>query len=288
MNTKSRTRSIKAVLETIPTMEGAGVALRRIFGNQHAEMLDPFLLMDDFGSEDPEDWIKGFPMHPHRGIETISYILDGHVKHRDSLGNAGVIAQGDVQWMTAGSGIIHEEMPEVRKNALRGFQLWANLPASQKMMQPRYRGIKSADFPVVNHNGIKVKIISGEFNGVKGPVQDIVIEPQYFDVTMPKNSTFSMEVPQDHTVFNYNLEGSALFGKEEKNVGDQHMVVYQPGEKIQFTTEEVGTRFLLISGKPLREPIAWYGPMVMNTTEQIYEALHEFQNGTFIKHKAHG
>lgn len=279
-------RSIKTVLETIPTMEGAGVALRRVFGNQHAEMLDPFLIMDDFGSEDPEDWIKGFPMHPHRGIETISYLLEGQIKHEDSLGNGGIIGKGDVQWMTAGSGIIHEEMPEAKNKVLRGFQLWANLPASQKMMHPRYRDIKSSEMPVVIHkDNIKVKIISGEFNGVKGPVQDIVIEPQYFDITMPKNNTFSIDVPQDHTVFNYNLEGSALFGKEEKDVGEQNMVVYQPGNKIKFTTEEVGIRFLLITGKPLKEPIAWYGPMVMNTNEQIYEAIHEFQNGTFLKHK---
>ncbi|MHA2364657.1 MAG: pirin family protein [Candidatus Hodarchaeales archaeon] len=281
-----RKRSIKKILETIPTLEGAGVSLRRVFGNREAELLDPFLLMDDFGSEDPEDWIKGFPWHPHRGIETITYVMNGKVKHEDSLGNGGVISTGDIQWMTAGSGIVHQEMPELDKGSLWGFQLWANLPASQKMMDPRYRDIQSSDLPIITYkDNIQVKLISGEFAGMKGPIQDIIIEPQYFDVTMPRDTSFSLEVPSEHTVFNYVIDGSALFGKEEKNIGNQNLIIYNYGENVEITTEEENTRFLLISGKPLKEPIAWYGPIVMNTQDQIYEAVNEYQSGNFIKYK---
>lgn len=283
-------REILTVLEAVPTLEGAGVALRRAFGNRHTKLLDPFLLMDDFGSEDPEDYIKGFPWHPHRGIETITYVIDGRVKHEDSLGNGGVISKNDVQWMTAGSGIIHQEMPELpdkNETGLWGFQLWANLPQSNKMMGPRYRDVKSADIPVLTlENGTKIKIISGEYNGVKGPVQDVVINPQYMDITIPKETSFTISVPEQYTAFNYVMSGSANFGKEEKNIGHEQVIIYKPGEsKITFRTEDEEVRFLYVSGKPLHEPVAWYGPIVMNTQEEIYTAINEFNDGTFLKHQ---
>ena len=283
-------REIQIVLEVVPTLEGAGVALKRAFGNRHTKILDPFLMMDDFGSEDPEDYIKGFPWHPHRGIETITYVIDGKVKHEDSMGNGGVIGRNEVQWMTAGSGIIHQEMPELpdkNETGLWGFQLWANLPKSNKMMDPRYRDIKSTDIPVLTlENGTIIKIISGEYNGVKGPVQDVVINPQYMDITIPKETTFTINVPENHTAFNYVMQGSANFGKQEKNIGEENLVVYRQGEStITFRTENESVRFLYISGQPLHEPIAWYGPMVMNTQEEIYTAIDEFNSGTFLKNK---
>lgn len=282
----AKSRNIQAVLETIPTIEGAGVALRRAFSNREAKLLDPFLLLDDFGSEDPEDWIKGFPWHPHRGIETITYVLDGNVRHEDSLGNAGEIVTGDVQWMTAGSGIIHQEMPQLGEGSLWGLQLWANLPSDQKMMTPRYRDVKGSNIPVVRTDqGLVVRIISGSYNGVQGPVGDVVIEPQYLDVTVPTHQSFAYQVPTEHTVFSYIIDGSANFGQEEKNIGEQHLVVYKPGDRIDVRTEEEGTRFLLVTGKPLRQPIAWYGPIVMNTQEEIQQAVEEFQSGNFIKYK---
>ena len=283
-------REILTVLEAVPTLEGAGVALKRAFGNRHTQILDPFLMMDDFGSEDPEDYIKGFPWHPHRGIETITYVINGKVKHEDSLGNGGVIKRDEVQWMAAGSGIIHQEMPELpdkNETGLWGFQLWANLPKSNKMMDPRYRDIKSTDIPVLTlENGIVIKIISGEYNGVKGPVQDVVINPQYMDITIPKETTFTIDVPEKHTAFNYIMQGSANFGKQEKNIGEENLVVYKPGDStVTFRTENEGVRFLYISGQPLHEPIAWYGPMVMNTQEEIYTAIDEFNSGNFLKHQ---
>ena len=283
-------REIQIVLEAVPTLEGAGVALKRAFGNRHTKILDPFLMMDDFGSEDPADYIKGFPWHPHRGIETITYVIDGRVKHEDSMGTKGVIGKSDVQWMTAGSGIIHQEMPELPKEnetGLWGFQLWANLPKSHKMMNPRYRDVKSTDIPIITDaSGAIVKLISGEFNGIKGPVQDVVINPQYMDIYIPKETVFSLFVPRDHTAFSYIMQGSANFGLQEKNVGSENLIIYKPGEStITFRTENEDVRFLYVSGKPLHEPIAWYGPMVMNTQEEIYNAIEEFNSGTFLKHK---
>jgi hypothetical protein len=282
-------REILTVLEAVPTLEGAGVALRRAFGNRQTKLLDPFLLMDDFGSEDPEDYIKGFPWHPHRGIETITYVVDGKVKHEDSLGNGGVIKKGEVQWMTAGSGIVHQEMPELpdkNEDGLWGFQLWANLPKSNKMMDPRYRDVKRTDIPhLILDSGVELKIISGEYNGVKGPVQDVIIKPQYIDIFIPKETTFSLSVPREHTVFNYIMNGSANFGNEESNIGAENLVIYKPGEEVSFRTEEENVRLLLVSGKPLNEPIAWYGPIVMNTQDEIYTAIDEFNNGRFLKNK---
>jgi quercetin 2,3-dioxygenase len=297
-------RRIDKVLKGKPTIEGAGVHLKRIFGFQHVPGLDPFLLLDDFHANDPDDYIRGFPWHPHRGIETITYVLNGKVEHGDSMGNKGVISPGDVQWMTAGSGVIHQEMPKGQQNGLMwGFQLWANLPASHKMMDPRYRDVKDSQIPeVILANDVSVKIICGEMKGIQGPVRDIVIEPEYLDVTVPAKTGFTHHIPQGHTAFAYVIEGKAFFeperdpyGYEEESrnyfdfqreclMGPEHLVLFQDGEEVVISTEQENVRFLLISGKPIREPVAWYGPIVMNTQEELRIAFDEYQNGKFLKH----
>ncbi len=282
-------RKIKVSLKSRPTFEGAGVRLKRAFGYADPS-LDPFLLLDDFHSDNPNDYIRGFPWHPHRGIETITYMLHGKVEHGDSLGNGGVIEAGDVQWMTAGSGIIHQEMPKKNKDdtLLWGFQLWANLPASHKMMDPRYRDLKSNEIPEIylNNSNIKIKIISGEINGTKGPVQDIVTEPEYLDVTINPNSEFVHHILNGHNVFAYTIEGEAFFDdKISELIGKETLIIYQEGDSIKISTENERVRFLLISGKPLKEPVAWRGPIVMNSEEELSVAFTEYQNGTFIKHR---
>lgn len=280
-----RTRKIKKILKSRPTIEGAGVHLKRAFGYAHIPQLDPFLLLDDFHSNNPEDYIRGFPWHPHRGIETITYLLSGEVEHGDSMGNKGVIHPGDVQWMTAGSGIIHQEMPKGdKKGALWGFQLWANLPASQKMMPPRYRDVKKETIPEITlDNGTRIKIISGTGHGTQGPVRDIVIDPEYMDVTIPSNSAFTHQVKTGHTVVAYIIEGEGYFDKGKEPA--ESLILFDEGDEVRITTENNSVRFLLISGKPLGEPIAWYGPIVMNTQEELRIAFEEYQNGTFIRHK---
>jgi len=280
-----RTRKIKKILKSRPTIEGAGVHLKRAFGYAHIPQLDPFLLLDDFHSNNPEDYIRGFPWHPHRGIETITYLLSGEVEHGDSMGNKGVIHPGDVQWMTAGSGIIHQEMPQGdQKGTLWGFQLWANLPASQKMMPPRYRDVKKETIPEITlDNGIRIRIISGTVHGTQGPVKDIVIDPEYLDVTVPSNSAFTHEVKTGHTVMAYIIEGEGYFDKGKEPA--ESLILFDEGDEVCITTINNSVRFLLISGKPLREPIAWDGPIVMNTQEELRIAFEEYHNGTFIKHK---
>jgi len=301
----SKTRKIKKVLKSKPTIEGAGVHLRRAFGFSEVPMFDPFLMLDDFRSDDPEHYLKGFPWHPHRGIETITYMLNGTVEHGDSMGNKGVITSGDIQWMTAGSGIIHQEMPKGDSNdAMGGFQLWANLPASHKMMDPRYRDVKSGEIPEVAHtNGVKIKIICGRIGETEGPVKDIVIDPQYLDVTVPPGTDFTHHTKKEHNVFAYVIEGRGRFC-EEKNpftyemVGDNYfdlerdpfvsngtVVLFAKGDEIKVFTEDKPVRFLLISGKPIGEPVAWYGPIVMNTQEELHTAFDEYRNGTFIRYR---
>ncbi|MFX1567445.1 MAG: pirin family protein [Promethearchaeota archaeon] len=280
-------RKVKLTLKSRPTMEGAGVRLKRAFGYVE-DSLDPFLLLDDFHSDDPRDYIAGFPWHPHRGIETITYVLHGKIEHGDSLGNGGVIEAGDVQWMTAGSGIIHQEMPKKDKNdsLLWGFQLWANLPASHKMMNPRYRDIKSSQIPEISMNDerVKVKVISGEINSVKGPVQDIITDPEYLDVTVSPNSEFIYTIKEGYNAIAYTIDGKGYFDdKKVELVGKETLVIYKDGDAIKISTEKEGVRFLLISGKPLKEPVAWRGPIVMNTQEELSIAFNEYQNGTFIK-----
>jgi len=283
----NKIRKVKLTLKSRPTLEGAGVRLKRAFGYADPS-LDPFLLLDDFHSDNPNDYMAGFPWHPHRGIETITYMLHGKVEHGDSLGNGGIIEAGDVQWMTAGSGIIHQEMPkrEMNNTLLAGFQLWANLPASNKMMDPRYRDIKKEEIPEVLIDGVKVKIICGEINGIKGPVQDIITEPEYLDVTVKPNSEFRHHIKKGNNVFAYIIEGEAYFDQEKENlIGIENLVIYRDGDEVLISTKDKSVRFLLISGKPIKEPVAWRGPIVMNTDEELRIAFNEYNKGTFINHK---
>jgi redox-sensitive bicupin YhaK (pirin superfamily) len=279
-------RKVRKISQSVPTMEGAGVRLRRAFGFGDTDETDPFLLLDDFRGDNPDDYIRGFPWHPHRGIETITYVLTGDVAHGDSLGHKGDIGAGDVQWMTAGSGIIHQEMPRGDgQGRMWGFQLWANLPAKDKMIHPKYRDVTSRDIPEVSPvEGVTVKIIAGEVAGVAGPVRDVVIEPEYLDVLMRAGSTFSHSVPEGHTVLAYVHDGTGQFGENSKSASDHDLVIFGPGSEVTVSAEDTGVRFLLISGKPLREPVAWRGPIVMNTDEELYIAFEEYQNGTFLKH----
>jgi redox-sensitive bicupin YhaK (pirin superfamily) len=297
-------RKIKKIRKSMPTIEGAGVHLKRAFGFRHVPEYDPFLLLDEFHSEKREEYSKGFPWHPHRGIETITYVLKGEIKHEDSLGNRGMIRAGDLQWMTAGSGIIHQEMPSGDENGvLWGFQLWANLPASHKMMKPRYREIKSGRVPeLFMEKGLKVRIICGEVNGVEGPVQEIATDPEYLDITVPPEEKFFHITTQGHTVFAYVIEGTGYFDRERDpaafevegeryirpgrdcTIGPETLVLYGDGDSIEVTAGNKGVRFLLISGKPIREPVAWYGPIVMNTKEELKIAFEEYRQGSFIKH----
>jgi quercetin 2,3-dioxygenase len=299
------TRAIRKVLKAKPTLEGAGVHLHRAFGFSEVPQFDPFLLLDDFRNDRPEHYLKGFPWHPHRGIETITYVLKGDVEHADSMGNQGVITSGDVQWMTAGSGVIHQEMPQGDpQGVMDGFQLWANLPKSQKMMAPRYRDVKSRTIPeVILDNGVKVKIICGRVHGVDGPVTDIVIDPEYLDVTVPPHGEFLHPTRRGHTVFAYVIEGQGFFCQEknpfsyevegvnyfdmqrEPFVGNHMLVLFGDGDQVMVTTAGEAVRFLLVSGKPIGEPVAWYGPIVMNTEEELRMAFEEYEKGTFIKAK---
>jgi len=301
-------RKIKKVFKSKPTMEGAGVLLKRAFGFSEVPLFDPFLLMDDFRSGNPKHYQKGFPWHPHRGIETITYLLQGRVEHGDSLGNAGVINPGDVQWMTGGSGIIHQEMPKGDiSGRMEGFQLWANLPAKQKMIEPRYRDVKATDIPVVTlENGVQIKIICGSVNNVRGPVQDIMIDPEYLDITVPGQTVYEYPTKPGHTVFAYVIAGQGYFCREKKpfsfdtegeNYFDMEtdpvannttLILFEDGENVYIETEEDPIRFLLISGKPLGEPVAWHGPIVMNTQEELRIAFEEYREGTFLKHKGSG
>ncbi|MFH2011475.1 MAG: pirin family protein [Pseudomonadota bacterium] len=298
-------RKISKVIKNKPTIEGAGVHLERVFGFSEVPIFDPFLLLDDFRSDNPEHYLKGFPWHPHRGIETITYVLVGDVEHGDSLGNKGIIGSGDVQWMTAGSGIIHQEMPKGDINGkMYGFQLWANLPSRQKMMDPRYRDLRNEQIPEVKlSNGTFIKVISGKVSGIKGPVKDIVIDPEYIDVTVPANSEFRHPTKKGYKVFAYIIDGQGYFNKDKNPftyevVGGSYsdikrdpfvdngtIVLFDDGDEIMVFTEGQNVRFLLISGKPINEPIAWYGPIVMNTQEELRVAFDEYQQGTFIKYK---
>lgn len=297
-------RRISKIFKSRPTIEGAGVHLKRAFGYSQVPQFDPFLMLDDFHTSKPEEYLPGFPWHPHRGIETITYVLEGLVEHGDSMGNRGVITAGDVQWMTAGSGIIHQEMPkESPTGTMWGFQFWANLPAAQKMMPPRYRDVKAEDIPeAALDNGVRVKVIAGEVAGVRGPVRDIVIEPEMLDIVVPAGVTFSYPLPSGHTAFAYVLAGEGYFDDRRdayayEMVGHgwtdverrcccapETVVLYEhEGDSLEVTAQDGPLRFLLVSGKPLGEPVAWYGPIVMNTQDELRIAFEEYQKGTFIK-----
>jgi redox-sensitive bicupin YhaK (pirin superfamily) len=299
----TQNRKIRKLFKSKSTIEGAGVHLKRVFGNSEVPLFDPFLLLDDFRNTDPYQYIKGFPWHPHRGIETITYVLKGDVEHGDSMENKGVITSGDMQWMTAGSGIIHQEMPRGDDNGvMEGFQLWANLPKSRKMMGPRYRDIKSSQVPVVvTKNGSTVKVICGSVEGKQGPVKDIVIDPEYLDVTVPAHGEFLHKTTRGHTTFAYVINGKGVFCDEkdpfaydvagvnyfdmerDPYVRNGTAVLFGDGDQVTVSAQGDPVRFLLVSGKPINEPVAWYGPIVMNTEEELRIAFDEFKKGTFIK-----
>ncbi len=267
-----------------PTLEGAGVNLHRVFGNGDVPTFDPFLMMDDFGSSDPEEYMAGFPWHPHRGIETVTYMLHGEVRHGDSLGNSGSISDGQVQWMTAGGGIIHQEMPQKQPDYLRGLQLWVNLPAKDKMISPRYRDIKATDIPVTGGSGgSSIKVVAGRYGDCRGPVRDIVSDPLYLDISVPNGATFVHSVQDDHTAFVYVVDGAGTFDRRKRALSAGRLGLYGRGAEIEVAAGQDGVRFLLIAGKPIGEPLAWRGPIVMNTQAELDLAFREYRNGTFIK-----
>ena len=285
MNTQPR--KVIEIIKPQTVMEGAGVRLKRSIATATLDHLDPFLLFDHFGTDNPDDYIKGFPMHPHRGIETVTYMIHGHVNHKDSIGNSGSIGSGDIQWMTAGGGIMHEEMPQPAQGEMVGFQLWVNLPARLKMTKPRYQGILSNQIPeVTREDGVKIRVIAGEVDGVRGAISEIFADPAYLDVSIPAKGSFSHPVEKEHTAFAYIFEGRGFFGSDENaqqsSVSQPGLVVLGDGDYIQAGAANEPVRFLLISGKPLNEPIARYGPFVMNTQEEIQQALKDLKNGTFV------
>ncbi len=295
-------RPVKQFVHAKPTLEGAGVHLRRAFGFGNTSDFDPFLLLDDFRNDAPENYRAGFPWHPHRGIETITYVLAGHVEHGDSLGNSGAIAAGDVQWMTAGSGIVHQEMPKGDEaGRMHGFQLWANLPSSLKMTTPRYQDVTAADIPVVtDDDGTQVRIVCGSFWGKSGPVDGIAADPVYLDVSIPPGKSKTLPVETTRHAFAYVFAGAGRFGNASDplavrteevggaeevaptEVDNRSLVLFDRGDELSVQAGEEGMRFLLVSGKPLEEPVAWRGPIVMNTQEQLRQAFQELEQGTFL------
>jgi quercetin 2,3-dioxygenase len=297
-------RPIKRITQSKPTVEGAGVKLRRAFGFGETTETDPFLLLDDFRNDRPQDYLAGFPWHPHRGIETITYVLSGTVEHGDSLGNRGVLGAGDVQWMTAGRGIMHQEMPQGdQQGRMHGFQLWANLPSSLKMTAPRYQDIKGAEIPeVVDDDGTRVRVVCGEFWGKRGPVEGVAADPNYLDVFVPPGKRKTLKVETERHAFAYVFAGAGSFraasqpqgvltehqvdGNDivvRETVGDRSLVLFDSGDEVTVQAGEQGIRFLLVSGKPIQEPVAWYGPIVMNTQAELQQAVTELRAGTFIK-----
>jgi len=297
-------RPVKKITQSKPTVEGAGVKLRRAFGFGDTSAFDPFLLLDDFRNDRPEDYRAGFPWHPHRGIETITYVLAGTVEHRDSLGNAGSLGAGDVQWMTAGRGILHQEMPEGDKvGRMHGFQLWANLPSALKMTAPRYQDVKAAEIPeIVDDDGTRVRVVCGDFWGKRGPIEGVAADPRYLDIWVPPGRRKTLPVEVERHAFAYVFEGSGCFrgasqpfgvltekqidGAEvvaRESTGNRSLVQFDSGDEITVAAGDRGIRFLLVSGKPLQEPIAWYGPIVMNSQAELKQAWRELQDGTFIR-----
>jgi redox-sensitive bicupin YhaK (pirin superfamily) len=286
--TGNHPRKIKQIIEPQMVIEGAGVLLRRSFGPSRLNLFDPFLLFDHFAFNDPREGpIRGFPTHPHRGIETVTYILEGNVRHRDSLGNAGVIGAGDAQWMTSGRGILHEEMPQRGPNGvIYGFQLWVNLPRAKKMSQPRYQEITAGDIPAVDNDGARIRLVAGEYAGVRGPVTEIAANPVYMDVTLEPGAAVSLPAPLGHAAIAYLFEGEALFGTEgdEQLVPSVHMLVFEDGEGVRAqAAPDAPARFMLMAGAPFNEPVVPYGPFVMNTQEEIQQALMDLRNGTFVQ-----
>jgi redox-sensitive bicupin YhaK (pirin superfamily) len=296
-------RAVKRISQSTPTTEGAGVRLRRAFGFGDTSETDPFLLLDDFRNERPADYLAGFPWHPHRGIETITYVLAGSVSHGDSLGNSGTLGSGDIQWMTAGRGILHQEMPKGDpRGRMHGFQLWANLPSTLKMAQPRYQDVPAGAIPeIVDDDGTHVRVVCGEFWGKRGPVDGVAADPSYVDISVPPGRRRAFAIDTRRNAFAYVFEGSGTFrdasdpqgvltdtpGPVEHVVrepaGDRSLVLFDSGDEIVVQAGDQGIRFLLVSGKPIQEPVAWYGPIVMNTRAELEEAYRELEQGTFIR-----
>ncbi len=290
MDIAIRTRLLQQVIESVPTSDGAGVKLRRSLGRSQGLRLDPFLMPDEFSSDDPNDYIAGFPAHPHRGFETVTYLLDGHMLHEDHLGNRGDLKAGAVQWMTAGRGIIHSEMPQQEQGRMRGFQLWINLPAREKMKRAGYRDIQPSEIPVVLlPGGGRVKVIAGTLvldgKATPGPIQGLTTDPLYFDVELPPGGAFSHPVKSGYNVFLYPYEGSVNVGpvSAARALGTHHAGVLSPGDRVEATAGAEGARFLLLAGRPLREPVVQYGPFVMNTREEIEQAIRDYQSGTLTR-----
>jgi hypothetical protein len=282
----SHPRSVAHIFPARPTIEGAGVHLKRVFGFHQVPVFDPFLMLDDFHSQNPDDYLPGFPWHPHRGIETVTYVLEGEVEHGDSLGNKGTIRPGQVQWMTAGSGIVHQEMPQGIKDRLWGLQLWVNLPRSHKMMPPRYRDVHADDIPLVEPaKGVAVKIIAGRMPGALGPVRDIVDEIEYLDVSLEPGVRFEHLPKKGQMAFAYVLKGEGAFDRPGKTiVGHENAVLFNEGDELDIKSGDKPLRFILLCGRPLREPVAWQGPIVMNTDEELDLAFREYRDGTFLRH----
>jgi quercetin 2,3-dioxygenase len=298
-------RPVREIIQATPTIEGAGVKLQRAFGFGKTKEFDPFLLLDDFRNNNPGDYLAGFPWHPHRGIETITYVLAGSVEHGDSLGNRGKMTAGDVQWMTAGSGILHQEMPQGdSQGRMHGFQLWANLPSSLKMTNPRYQDIPASAIPeVTDDDGTGVRVISGEFWGTRGPVEGVAADPRYLDVSVPPGKRKVLKVETTSNAFAYVFAGSGTFrdasdpqgvltesgadpnAPAQYDASNHSLVLFDRGDEVVVRAGDEGIRFLLVSGKPIEEPVAWYGPIVMNTRDQLEQAISELQDGTFIKKK---
>jgi len=279
-------RTIAQVIEPQPVVEGAGVRLKRSIATRTLNYLDPFLLLDDFASPDPEDYIAGFPLHPHRGIETVTYVLSGEVHHKDTLGNSGSIGAGDLQWMTSGRGIMHEEMPQVRPEGIAGFQLWVNLPAKMKMTKPNYQDVRSSLIPVViDTNGAKIRVVAGTVNKARGPITQIAADPLYLDVLVPPQSRFEHPVARGHNAFAYVFEGKGKFAtgqQDEALLTHPKLIIFNDGDFVRVHTAADPVRFLLVAGQPLHEPVARYGPFVMNTREEIEQALEDLRRGTFV------
>lgn len=282
MTVEKSLRQVVRVIEPQWVKEGAGVKLRRSIGTAQFDYLDPFLLLDHFGSHNPDDYIRGFPIHPHRGIETVTYMLAGFVRHKDSMGNTGLLSSGDVQWMTAGRAILHEEMPEGLGGHMEGFQLWVNLPAALKMSRPRYQEIKAEKIPWLNPiKGVAIRLIAGTFGATSGPVTEIAADPLYMDVAVDGGDVFDFDIPAGHNAFMYVFKGDGDFCGTK--LTETRLAVLGDGDRISVTGGLLGTRFLLVAGKPLGEPIVRYGPIVMNTEEEIHQTLRELRNGTFIQ-----
>ncbi len=275
-------RSVTQVVRGTQTSDGAGVRLTRVIGGAVLPDLDPFLLLDEFGSDSPDDYIAGFPNHPHRGFETVTYMLDGRMRHGDNQGNSGLLEPGSIQWMTAGRGIVHSEMPEQEEGLMRGFQLWVNLPASDKMTEPRYQDIAASNIPEIElDDGVRVRVLSGQFGDVAGPVAGVAVKPSYFDIELPPNTAVTPELPEDHTAFLYVFEGDATVGESAERVQQHELAVLDEGTEVSLLGGDDGARMILVAGRPIGEPVARYGPFVMNTPEELQQAFADFSAGRF-------